>query len=457
MAFLKRANGETAGQIIELKPDRIIIGRSPEHCHVVLDPNGVSRRHAEIYRKAEDYFLADLNSRNLTKVNNTKVIPGIDHRLSPGDRINICDVEFLFYPQLPADGPSKEPGDIMIVTEGENQDARPSPHARRLALKRHGEHGQARGQAQGDPRDQPQPLHRAQDRHGRAQDPRFAHGAFPQAERLFLVLVDPETKRLVRKAFKYRPAKKSIFSTVIPADEIPMSISRSIVNHVLGQKKAVLSQDAGADKNLPTSASIADLKIRSVMCVPLLTPDREALGIIQLDTSDRKQFAQEDLDVLAAVACQAAIAIQNAQMHESLLERERVEPRPEARRAGSEAILAAVGAGDPGIRVFRALRPGLRGRRRLLRLRSAAGKPAGHRAGRRLRQGRGGRAHDGEVFGRHALLHPHRKLPGRRRQRAQQLALLGGHRREVHHPLASPSSTPRNAPWRSLQRATCPS
>ena len=60
------------------------------------------------------------------------------------------------------------------------------------------------------------------------------------------------------------------------------------------------------------------------MCVPLLTPDREALGIIQLDTSDRKQFAQEDLDVLAAVACQAAIAIQNAQMHESLLERERV-------------------------------------------------------------------------------------------------------------------------------------
>ena len=70
-----------------------------------------------------------------------------------------------------------------------------------------------------------------------------------------------------------------------------MSISRSIVNHVLRQKKAVLSQDAGADKNLPTSASIADLKIRSVMCVPLLTPDREALGIIQLDTSDRKQFA----------------------------------------------------------------------------------------------------------------------------------------------------------------------
>ena len=60
------------------------------------------------------------------------------------------------------------------------------------------------------------------------------------------------------------------------------------------------------------------------MCVPLVTPDSEALGILQLDTSDRKQFHQDDLDVLAAVASQAAIAIQNAAMHESLLERERV-------------------------------------------------------------------------------------------------------------------------------------
>ncbi len=61
------------------------------------------------------------------------------------------------------------------------------------------------------------------------------------------------------------------------------------------------------------------------MCVPLLTPDGQALGILQLDTSDRRQFLQDDLDVLEAVARQAAIAVQNASMHESLLERERVD------------------------------------------------------------------------------------------------------------------------------------
>ena len=119
----KRANGDTAGQIIELKPERIIIGRSPEHCHIVLDPNGVSRRHAEIYRKGDDYFLSDLNSRNLTRVNNAKVIPGIDHRLDSGDRINICDVEFLLS-QLPPEGDLKDVGEIMIVARREQE----APH-----------------------------------------------------------------------------------------------------------------------------------------------------------------------------------------------------------------------------------------------------------------------------------------------------------------------------------------
>jgi phosphoserine phosphatase RsbU/P len=324
MAFLKRANGDTAGQIIELKPERITIGRSPEHCHIVLEPNGVSRRHAEIYRNGEDFYLSDLNSRNTTRVNNAKVIPGIDHRLLTGDRINICDVEFLFYPQLPAEGASKDGGEIMIVNEAENYEA---PQLHVLDASRSSAMASMI---------KPEVKLKAILEISRnlcselkidAVAPRILDSLmelFPQAERLFLILVDPVTKRLIRKAFKHRPTKKSLFASSVPADEVPMSISRSIVNHVLLQKKAVLSQDAGADKNLPTSASIADLKIRSVMCVPLVTPDKEALGIIQLDTSDRKQFAQEDLDVLAAVAGQAAISIQNAQMHESLLERERL-------------------------------------------------------------------------------------------------------------------------------------
>lgn len=323
MAILKRVTGQAAGQIIELKGDLTVIGRSPE-CQIVLDPNGVSRRHAEIRRVGDKYFLADLNSRNLTKVNNTRVDPSKDHHLQPGDRINICDVEFLYFNAPPKELPSKSDGDVMLVTEGDDGDD-PNMHtfdASRSSALASAVRPEVKLKAILE-------ITRNLSTELKIDSvaPKILDSLmelFPQAERLFLVLVDPATKRLVRKAFKYRPNRRSTFAG-IPDDEIPMSISRSIVNHVLGQRRAVLSQDAGNDKNLPTSASIADLKIRSVMCVPLLTPDGQALGILQLDTSDRKQFLQEDLDVLAAVASQAAVAIQNAAMHETLIERERME------------------------------------------------------------------------------------------------------------------------------------
>jgi serine phosphatase RsbU (regulator of sigma subunit)/pSer/pThr/pTyr-binding forkhead associated (FHA) protein len=326
MPILKRVTGDPAGQIIELTNDLTVIGRSPE-CHIVLDPNGVSRRHAEIRREGEAYFLADLRSRNLTKVNNLRVEPGRDHKLRPGDRINICDVEFIYYIDKPSEeSPPKERSDVMTITE---PDVTEDPHLHTLDASRSSAMTSAV---------RPEIKLRAilditrnlsSELVTETVAPKILDSLkelFPQAERLFLILKEAGTNRLVRKAFKYCPNRRFGFGgAAVPDDEVPMSISRSIVNHVLGQKKAVLSQDAGNDKNLPTSASIADLKIRSVMCVPLLTPDSQALGIIQLDTSDRKVFSQDDLDLLAAVASQAAIAIQNAAMHESLVERERIE------------------------------------------------------------------------------------------------------------------------------------
>lgn len=138
---------------------------------------------------------------------------------------------------------------------------------------------------------------------------------FPQAEQLFLCLDDPMSNRLLRTAFKYRTEKNMRVATATPDGETQWKLSKSLVNEVLGQKKAILSTEVDADMNFPTSASITDLKIRSVMCAPLLIPDQQALGIIQVDTTDRKQFSREDLDLLAKLACDAAIAIQNSHLY----------------------------------------------------------------------------------------------------------------------------------------------
>ena len=102
------------------------------------------------------------------------------------------------------------------------------------------------------------------------------------------------------------------------------------------------------------------------MCVPLLTPDNKALGILQLDTSDRRQFNEDDLDVLAAVASQAAISIQNASMLESLLVRERLNRDLKLAEQVQKKFLPQDDTDHPGLRVLRPLPADLRGRGRLL-------------------------------------------------------------------------------------------
>ncbi len=321
MAVLKKVNGESAGQLIEIKSESTVIGRNPE-CGIILDSVGVSRRHAEVRRDGDSFSLVDLNSRNKTKLNGREINPDVPYPIVPNDRIGICEVEFVFYPAPPKESTRRVDGEEIQVDEGRDVgpihllDASRSsamvstvrPEVKLAAI-----------------------LDITKDLSSELKIDTVAPKVleslmklYPQAERAFLILVEAGTGKLIRKAFKYRPNKRTGLSAT-PTDEVPMSISRSIVNHVIGQKRAVLLQDAGNEKEFPTTASIADLKIRSVMCVPLLTPDGTALGIIQLDTSDRKQFLQDDLDVLAAVASQAAFAIQNATLHESMMARERID------------------------------------------------------------------------------------------------------------------------------------
>ncbi len=54
------------------------------------------------------------------------------------------------------------------------------------------------------------------------------------------------------------------------------------------------------------------------MCVPLFDQERKPVGIMQIDTRDgRGRFEQDDLDLLAAVAGQISVAVQNAQLAQS--------------------------------------------------------------------------------------------------------------------------------------------
>jgi serine phosphatase RsbU (regulator of sigma subunit) len=136
---------------------------------------------------------------------------------------------------------------------------------------------------------------------------------FKQADRGFIILVDEAADRLIPTVIKTRR----------PHEESMARFSRRIVNRCLETGEAVLSEDASADKRFDLSQSIADCRIRSVLCAPLLgRSSGKAFGVIQLDTQDRsKKFTQDDLKLILAVAGQAAIALENARMHETLVAR----------------------------------------------------------------------------------------------------------------------------------------
>src|SRR5262249_20183075 len=101
-----------------------------------------------------------------------------------------------------------------------------------------------------------------------------------------------------------------------PAGSHP-PVSRTVIDHALATRRAVLSTDAGADERFDTSQSILRLDLRSVMCVPLLGEAGPPLGVIQIDTRDRQNSVrQEDLDVLLCASTQAARAVELARLHE---------------------------------------------------------------------------------------------------------------------------------------------
>jgi transcriptional regulator with GAF, ATPase, and Fis domain len=89
-------------------------------------------------------------------------------------------------------------------------------------------------------------------------------------------------------------------------------VSDSIVAKVLREKRPVIVSDALHDAEFSTSVSVVNLKLCSVMCVPLLDKGL-VLGLLYVG-NDRvaNLFDQRSLDVLGVFAAQASLILANA-------------------------------------------------------------------------------------------------------------------------------------------------
>jgi serine phosphatase RsbU (regulator of sigma subunit) len=140
--------------------------------------------------------------------------------------------------------------------------------------------------------------------------------AATRAERGFLVLHDAQGQPTVRTA-------RGLDQTSI--DDPSFQISRSVVARVAQTGEPVLTSDAQQDTRLNLRDSVLNLRLRSILCVPLLIKN-SVTGVVYVDNRLHAGiFSRDDLDLLAAIASNAAIAIENARLYRLAVEKGRLE------------------------------------------------------------------------------------------------------------------------------------
>ena len=321
MFYLQALSGPQSGKRYEIKGEKCILGRHPD-CHIVIEVTAVSRNHCQIVREGNSCYLEDLGSRNGTFLNSETSKIESRRLLKPGDEVRVCEVTFRFAGD-PSPGLAAPTSDIPQMIDGaglgafltDDDTSQPSSTIMSKLDVQSSSRGGVHITASADVKLEalleitrslvrvlsldevlPQVL-------------KALFKIFVQADRGFIVLETPEHNLVPRWV---RVRREDANDT--------LRISRTIIRQVMEGREAILSADAATDERFEMSQSIADFRIRSLMCAPLLNSDGNAFGALQIDTLDqRHRFTQQDLEILVSTASQAAIAIQNAQLHEAAL------------------------------------------------------------------------------------------------------------------------------------------
>jgi GAF domain-containing protein len=129
------------------------------------------------------------------------------------------------------------------------------------------------------------------------------------AERGYIVLVEPDG------SLDFRIKRRQDGQALAEAND---EISKSVLNQVIGSGQPLILRDAMADPHFSGATSVAVLKLRSIMCVPLISHG-DTIGAIYVENrSIQGRFNHDDLPPLTFFANQAAVAIENAALNDDL-------------------------------------------------------------------------------------------------------------------------------------------
>jgi Nif-specific regulatory protein len=266
----------------------------------------VSRRHCLIKREGDQFKICDLDSYNGTFVNS---IPIKEQTLQHGDQLRIGSIALLFLIGEGEDVTSDHSvrlDDSNVVTQSARK-VRPETllHQTEQALLQPAEHERI------------------------ARDLGALLKIGSRINRL------RHTEELVREIlesiFEVVPADRGAilltqrekeFSSLYGRDRQNQTktvlISRTVVDRVMSEGVAILSNDIHTSETLSTSESLVAAQITSLMCVPLVVFEK-TFGVIYLNTSDPiVRFDDGHLQLLAGISGIAAVSLENARQMEWL-------------------------------------------------------------------------------------------------------------------------------------------
>lgn len=129
------------------------------------------------------------------------------------------------------------------------------------------------------------------------------------AERGFLMLREEDGELNIQIARNWE--QESI-------EESDFAISGTVINRVAEEGQPIVTTNAIEDPRFGSQDSIIAYNLRSILCVPLKVKE-EITGVIYADNRIRTGlFTNSERDLLAAFAHQAAVAIENARLFQSV-------------------------------------------------------------------------------------------------------------------------------------------
>jgi adenylate cyclase len=272
-------NGEQ--RTFALTDQGLQIGRALDN-DIVLNNAIVSRRHARVELRGREAWVADLGSRNGISVNRLRVK---EEPLHDGDVLQVGPFEIRFEDRAAQSVVLDDNRYYPLASEARPFEASEPPE---LALDLH-------------------EFYRISKRLNSFLD-------LPE----LLDAVMEEVLRAVpaqRGLLLLRKGGELVPMVIHPATHGDVTLSSTIARKAIEGNEVVLTRDARLD--FVGSQSIISANIRSAICAPLLSEARP-IGLIYVDSPGRDQFNEHQRDLLAAVANQAAVAIERARLTQEL-------------------------------------------------------------------------------------------------------------------------------------------